>query len=85
MHSPLPLRLSHWKRRKIPLLIISAFYAIVYVKFRKELKMLNNLIASALMPLAGDRTSIWPYILIGAAVILIIAIVVININKNKKQ
>ena len=43
---------------------------------------MHNLIASVLMPLAGDKISIWPYLLIGAAVILVIVLVVIN--KNKK-
>ena len=46
------------------------------------LNLLNQLLSTAIMPMAGDSKSAWPYILIGVAVILIIVILVIN--KNKK-
>ncbi len=45
--------------------------------------MLSLRLAMALMPLAGDRSSIWPFVLIGLAVLLIVAIIVINKNRNK--
>lgn len=45
--------------------------------------MLSLKLATALMPLAGDMRSIWPFVLIGLAVILIVVIMVVNKNKNK--
>ena len=45
--------------------------------------MLNKLTALTLMPLTGDQKSIWPYILIGVAVVLIVLILVLNKKKNK--
>lgn len=47
------------------------------------LNILNNLLAMALMPLTGDNTSPWPYILIGVAVVLIVVLLIVNRKKNK--
>lgn len=41
---------------------------------------------NSLLPLAGDQKSVLPVILIGAAVVVIAIIIIVNIiNKNKEK